>query len=233
MSPIDGASIVYFVLLTLFVVVLLPTIRRHWRENVIYEQNVHALIIIRQSLIFLFPLMLTILALGISFATQQLLSLIVLGVSISVFWITQLPLLTQAQLAIDFAVDQTDKFSKIVILESKSEHVQYTRIYNLGFSTLKDAKVIIYFENGIIIVPCPNEKYNELDFVKKFSTQKCNCAAMFAPKENFLTLPPQEWLIFPIIVQSPEKELVSRITIHFSSENSWGERIFTTTLKIN
>ncbi len=227
---------IYFRLLILFIIILLPKVRRDSKETVrYYENNLHIIVIIRQFLLFLLPLMLSLIFLGIPFTSEQLLSLIVLGLSINVFWVVQLPLLTKAQLIIDFSVDkigQGEKFGKDILLKTNTEHVIYTRIYNLGFSTLKNFAFLIYFEEGVEILPFGNKKYRELDFAKRFSIQKCHCGLLFPPTENFQTIPPQEWFVFPVIVKSSKSALERDVTILFNSENSWGQKRHIAKMKI-
>src|SRR3990170_7932723 len=86
----------YFKLLTILVFILSPMKRRDFRGKNGYESNLHIFVLIRQILLFLLPLMLSIVVLGVSFASDQLLSLVILWLSINVFWVVQLPLLTKA-----------------------------------------------------------------------------------------------------------------------------------------
>ena len=62
----------------------------------------------------------------------------------------------------------------------------------------------------------------DLDLKKKFSIQKIHGGAFFSPKDNFLTIPPQEVSIFPMYVKIPKRQKKGRMHIEFYSENSWG-----------
>jgi hypothetical protein len=212
----------YFVLLFHFILVLLPQVRRRLRTLSDYENNVHFFIIFRQILLFLAPLMVSIAIFDVATTLQQLTGLIVIGLSINVFWVVQLPLLTKAQLSIDFGINQLENFYPTISLCAETEYVIYTRIYNTGFSTLKNAMVLIYFGKGFEIIPAEDPKYDNIDFKKYFSVQKGNCGVGFVPTRNFQTLTPQEWFIFPVIVKSPKKQEMPTVEIQLSSENSWG-----------
>jgi hypothetical protein len=177
--------------------------------------------------------MLSIAILGVSFASNQLLSLFVLGLSINVFWVVQLPLLTKAQLLIDFGIDTVEKFDSKISLNTSSEHIIYTRIYNLGFSTLKNATVLFYFGRDFEIIPFSDLRYRGLDFEKRFTIQKGNSGVLFTPKDNYQTIPPQEWFLFPVIIKTPKHELDSRAEIQFYSENSWGLTKYPASIKIS
>jgi hypothetical protein len=218
---------IYFAILLLLAFILSPKRRRHFKGKSGYENNLHILVIFRQVFLFFLPLMLSITFLGVAFTLEQLLSLLVLGLSINVFWIIQLPLLTRAQLFVDFSVDQLNDFDTNIILTPKTKHVIYGRIYNLGFSTLKNGTVLIYFgdqfeKSKCNIIPSDKEEYSNLEFRRRFGIQKAHAGVSFSPKENFLTMPPQEWFIFPIIVEISDCELDSNIEVQFYSENSWG-----------
>lgn len=218
---------VYFAFLIILIFLLSPKTRRKLKDKNDYESNLHSFVLFRQILLFLLPLMLSIAIFGVSFTYDQLLPLIVLGLSINVFWVIQLPLLTKAQLAIDFSVDQINDFDSGITLTPKTKQTIYTRIYNLGFSTLKNATVLIYFgdqfeKSKCRIIPSDTEEYNKKEFKKCFRIQKAHAGVSFTPTENFLTMPPQEWFIFPVIVEISECELDSKVVVQFYSENSWG-----------
>jgi hypothetical protein len=222
----------YFALLLILVFILSPKRRRYLKNKNGYEDNLHILVMSRQILLFFLPLMLSVTFLGAVFTLEQLLPLLVLGLTINIFWIIQLPLLTKAQLFIDFSVGDLDHFNSNLLLKPSNERLIYTRIYNMGFSTLKNATVLIYFGNDFEIIPCTDAKYKGLDFEKKFTIQKQHSGAIFTPKDNFQTLVPQEWFLFPVIIKTP-KELLdnSKFTIQFYSENSWGLTKYIATIK--
>jgi hypothetical protein len=166
-------------------------------------------------------------------ALKQFPALIALGLSIIIFWIVELPLLTKADISVTFGVDdgnaiaEEDYVSKIV-LDPEKENIVNTRVQNLGFSTLKNAVVEIYFgDTGLDVVPCDDPRYSRLDFPKKFSIQKTHCGILFTPKHNFQTIPPQEVLVFQTIVRvlkniQKGEVKIGKAEIQFSSENSWG-----------
>jgi len=218
---------VYFALLIILIFLLSPKIRRKMKDKSDYERNLHGLVLFRQILLFFLPLMLSVAIFGVSFASDQLLSLVVLGLSINVFWVVQLPLLTKAQLSIDFSVDQINDFDSGITLTPKTKQTIYTRIYNLGFSTLKNGTVLMYFgdqfeKSKCRIIPSDNKEYDKKEFKKRFSIQKAHAGVSFSPRENFLTMPPQEWFVFPVIVEISDCKLDSKVEVQFYSENSWG-----------
>ncbi len=215
-------EIAYFNFLILLLIILSSKARLWLKTDKKYEDNLHILVLFRQILVFLFPVMFCWVVFGSSFVISQLTSLFVLGLSINVFWLIQLPLMTKAKLYIDFSVDSIKDFNKKIILKTDTEHLIYTRIYNLGFHTLKNALILIYFREGFEIIPHNDPKYDILDFKKTFTIQKCNYGASFSPLQNFQTMPPQEWFLFPLIVKTPKDNLDRDIEIQVHSENSWG-----------
>ena len=217
----------YFILLAIILYLLSPKMTRKLKYEGYYRENLHKFVLFRQILLFFLPLALSLVIFGVSFVYEQLFSLIILGLSINVFWVIQLPLLTKAQLSVDFSVDQVDKFSSGLTLIPKIKQVVYVRLYNLGFSSLKNGTVLIYFgeqfkTSKCTIVPCDDHEYDKLDFKKCFSIQKVHAGVLFTPKDNFLTIPPQEWFVFPVVVDIPQCKLDSKVKVQFYSENSWG-----------
>ena len=216
------AEILYFNFLILLLIILSSKARLWLKTEAKYEDNLHILVLFRQILVFIFPVMLCLVIFGNAFVISQLTSLFVLGLSINVFWLIQLPLMTKAKLYIDFSVDGIKDFKTVINLKTDTEHIIYTRIYNLGFHTLKNALILIYFREGFEITPYNDPIYADLDFKKIFSVQKCNFGAAFSPNQNFQTLPPKEWFLFPLGVKTPKHNLDRNIEIQLHSENSWG-----------
>lgn len=177
------------------------------------------------------------LVLGTSFTTAQLATLVALGLSITVFWIVELPLLTKAKIFITFgvddgnAIDEKDYIDKIV-LNPEKKNVINTRVQNLGSSTLKNATIAIYFGEGFEVVPCKDPKYTHLDFPKKFSIQKHKGGVVFSPNDNFQTISPLMTFVFQTIVRAPKNMQSGKVTIYFSSENSWGAKEITADIEI-
>lgn len=221
---------VYIALLFATVSLLSPWVRRLLRNERWYEDNLHIAVIFRQILLFLAPLAFSTALLGIDFSSKQLLTLFVLGLSITVFWVVQLPMLTKANILVTFGVDEREYAPKIVFNEG--EHLVNTRIHNLGFSTLKNSTVEIYFGDGFEVVPCSDPRYAGLDFAKRFTIQKVHSGILFAPNDNFQTLPPQEVFIFPCIIQVLKAKQKGRVTIQFFSENSWGMTVIKAPIEI-
>ena len=133
-----------------------------------------------------------------------------------------MPLLTKAHFEIDFRVDNAKDFSPKLTIEANTEQIIQTRIYNLGFSTLKNASIVIYFGKKFEILPFSDAKYIDIDFKKEFTVQKESGGAIFRPNKNFQTILPQMWLTFPVVVKVPNFEAPSKVIILVSSENSWG-----------
>jgi hypothetical protein len=217
-----AALLVYFFFLSISIYFLWPPIRNKLRPIRRYKKNLHYTVIARQILLFFAPTAFAALVLDSPTVSQQLTALFALGLSIEVFWIAVFPQLTKAQLFIDFRVDNIGDFTPEIILAANTEHLVATRIYNMGFSTLKNAMVLLYFGSGFEIVPFANSKYRGLDFEKEFTIQKENCGVLFVPTKNYQTIPPQEWFLFPVIVKSPNVKQDCKITLQFASENSWG-----------
>ena len=216
-------------------------LREHRKDNGFFEEKLHMFFWVRQLLFLFFPLMLSIFILGFFKQGEQLLailsdhflSLIVLGLSVNVFWIIQLPLVTKANLVVDFSVDKIGDFNEDEItLTTDTKHVVYTRIYTAGYSNLKNCVILLYFQKDVGIIPSDNSEYENYDFVKKFSAQKCQCVILFDPLKNFQTIPPQEWFLFPVILKTQKSELKQDITLLFNSESSWGQTKHVTKMKI-
>ena len=223
---------VYFIFLWQSIYFLLPPIRNALRTERRYEKNLHYIVIMRQILLFFAP---TAVFASISIQTtlEQLTALFALGLSIDVFWVAVFPQLTKAQLFIDFRVDNSGDFKPKIVLDANTEHLVETRIYNLGFSTLKSAMVLVYFGNSFEILPFSDHRYTELDFKKEFTIQKENQGVLFVPSKNYQTIPPQEWFLFPVIIKSPNAKQNRQVTFQLASENSWGltEQHFTVQIK--
>ena len=226
----------YFGLLIALICFLLKPFRLHWYRKKEYnkrksrfEEKIHTFFWVRQLLFLFFPLMLSILVLGffksgeqlLAILSDHLLSMIVLGLSVNVFWIIQLPLVTKANLVIDFSVDKIGDFNENKItLTADSKHVVYTRIYNAGYSILKNCVILIYFEKNVEIIPSAHPTYDQYDFVKQFNIQKGQCGVLFDPLKNFQTVPPQEWFVFPVVLKTSKNEDEQDITVLFNSESS-------------
>ena len=188
-------GILYFVVLLQVIYFLSPQTRRIQRVDPKYESNLHYVIICRQIMLFLSPFFIVYYFWRQSLALEFFVGLIALGLTINIFWVVQVPQLTKANLYIDFSVDCINKFKPKLWLKPDTEYTIYTRVYNLGFHTLKNALVLKYFKKGFEVIP-DGEKYEDVDFHKEFSVQKCNYGASFPPNKNYQTIPPQEWFIF-------------------------------------
>jgi len=188
-------------------------------------------VLFRQILVFLFPSIVAIAlveaqVLPIS-ALNQFPTLIALGLSIIIFWVVELPLLMKADIIVTFGVDDGNDIAEAgyinkIVLDVEKENIVNIRVHNLGFSTLKNAMIEIYFGDGFEVVPWDYKRYKRLDFNKKFSIQKTHCGVVFTPNDNFQTIPPQEILVFQTIMRKPKNMQKGEVTIQFSSENSWG-----------
>jgi len=225
--------VAYIILFVSFTVLLSSKIRRYFRKKPWYKYQLNIFLLIRQILFFLLPLWIaTVIAtatIGATSALNQLPALIALGLSIIVFWVVELPLLMKADILVTFGVDDGNaiperKYSDKLVLVAEEDNIVNTRIHNMGFSTLKNARIEIYFGDGFEVVPFADARYRNLDFTKKFSVMKTNCGVIFSPMDSFQTLPPQEVFIFQTIVHPPRKLLRETVIVHFASENSWGLR---------
>lgn len=235
------AIVSYFSAFGIFFTLLLKPIRLAFyaAENKFYRKKLHLFFILRQFLIFIFPLMFFITFLCcvcprtefFTILSDNFLSLIVLGLAINVFLIVQLPLLNKSNVVIDFSVDNVNDFKEDIELKSNTEQIIYCRIYNSGYSILKNSVILIYFKQGIEIIPYSKVNYEQLDFQKKFSTQECHSGALFAPLENFQTIPPQEWFVFPLKVK-PLYRIISFATVLVNSDTSWGQSEYIRKMKI-
>ena len=83
--------------------------------------------------------------------------------------------------------------------------------------------ILIYFGKDFTIFSCDDEKYKNMDFCKHFSIQKENGGVAFMPThDNYQSIPPQEWFIFPVILKTPKELRNLTVEIQTYSENSWG-----------
>jgi hypothetical protein len=230
MSALSLSLAAYFTVFGFFVILLLPQTRHALREEPWYKNNLNFFLLIRQILLFLFPLWAATVTVGATWVSNQLLTLVALGLSIIIFWIVELPLLMKADILVTFGVDDgnaiaEDDYVSKIRLDPEKENIVNTRVQNLGFTTLKNALVEIYFgDTGLEVVPCDDPRYVGLDFPKRFSIQKTHCGILFTPKDNFQTIPPQEVMIFQTILRKPINTQKGEVIIQFSSESSWGLR---------
>lgn len=164
-----------------------------------------------------------------SIELEHFIASLVLGLSILIFVSTQIPLLMKAHLLINFTVDGKGSGSRINF-RSGETHTVEVLIRNFGFSTYKNFVAKIYFGPDFKIIPYNHSKYKDLDFKKEFSIQKKHGGAMFTPKETFLTIPPQEVYIFPLIIKAPDEGKEYRLHIEFNAENTWGMNVIYKTI---
>ena len=229
--------VLYITPLMIFVIMLYPHIRRKLKEISLYdrkkkfahlyERYLHHLVLLRQVLLFSAPLVIPSI-IDFSVASKYFPSLILVGLSLIVFVSIQLPLLMRAHILVNFQIN--GKVYPSAISFKPREHEEDStlveaRIYNLGFSTYKNFVAIFYFGPEFEIVPCKDSKYDHLDFhfKKEFSIQKIHGGVLFSPKDNFLSIPPQEVFIFPMYIKVPKEEKEGIMTIEFYSENTWGK----------
>jgi len=242
--------LVYFVLLAHFIYLTLPSIRKKHKsfkpyppreegEN-FYEKNLLYFVITRQILLFVLPLAIGVIILNDNF-TSQLSSFFVLGLSINVFWVVQLPLLTKANLHVTFTskpfdeksesfeLQNDEKYTGSIVLKRDKLNRVVCAIYNLGFHTYKNALVILYFGEECEIIPCDDQVFKDrlqvLDFFKKYSVQKKHGGAAFNPKDNYITIPPKEVFLFDVLVKVQKEPIRKFVTLEFSSETSWGKTV--------
>jgi hypothetical protein len=230
------AVFVYFLILGSLVLLLVAPLRYRYYHKLSttnnnsvkkilgkYEENIHVLLIARQGFLFLLPLFVVLGIFGVEIAKEQLTSLFVLGLSINVFCAAYLSTLTKAKLYVDFGIDKLSDLTREITIEAESEHVIYFRLYNLGFTTLKNSSILVYFGEGFEILPCEFYKYVGLGYRKYFTVQKENGGAAFMPNhDNYQSIPPQEWFLFPLIVKAPKINVQRVAEIQVFSENSWG-----------
>jgi len=219
---------------TIFIIILLPWVRRKLKEIDLsdngrkkkiadfYETHLHLLVLVRQILLLLIPTaVVMVLPTAVSILSKHFLSLIVSGLSILIFVSIQLPLLMKAHILITFKIDGEEQSSRINFRSGKTTYVE-SGIHNLGFSTYKNFTIVFYFGGDFEILPYDDPLYTALDFKKKFHVQRRHGGILFNPKDNFLTIPPQEVFVFPMWVKVPNKEKEGKMEILFFSENTWG-----------
>jgi len=189
--------------------------------HILYETQLHNLVLTRQVLSFLLPTaFLVVLLPPASLEPEHFLGSFVFGLSILIFMSMQLPSLMKAQLHIAFRID--GKYARTIKLESGRTHKVECEILNLGFHTYKNFTIKFYYGKKFKIVPSDYRGYKDLDFKKQFSIQKRLGGVMFTPKDNFLTIPPQEVYIFPMYVTAPKEKGEYKLKILFNAENTWG-----------
>jgi hypothetical protein len=220
---IQISGLIIITLSAILIIILWPWTRRKFRENrskmknaELYETHLHKLVLGRQILLFLLPTA----VLMVSTRLEHLFSSIVLGLSILIFVSIQLPLLMKAHIHITFNID--GKWTRRISLRPEQTHKVEVAIQNLGFSTYKNFVAKFYYGKEFKILPNNYRGYKDLDFGKEFSVQKRHGGVMFTPKENFLTIPPQEVYIFPMYVKAPKEEREYKLKIEFNAENTWG-----------
>jgi hypothetical protein len=126
----------------------------------------------------------------------------------------------RAQLYVRFRID--GKYVKTIKLHSGKTHKIECEIQNLGFHTYKNFVIKFYFGEKFKIMPSNYRGYKDLDFGKEFGIQKRYGGVIFTPKDNFLTVPPQEVYVFPMYVKAPNEEERYTLTVQFNAENTWG-----------
>jgi len=227
MMLIQFLGCVLIALWATFIIILWPYSRRKLREcrfAGFYEKHLHSFVLARQILLFFFPIaVLMALSPVVPIKLEYFLGSVVFGLSTVIFVSIQLPLLMKAHLRVSFRIDD-GKWVKTINLRAGETHKVEFAIENLGFSTYKNFSIIFYFGPKFEVLPPSHPKYmrKHLDFKKEFSIQQQHGGAMFSPKENFLTIPPQEVFIFPIFIKAPKKEDKYPLTIQFFAENTWG-----------
>jgi len=241
---------IYLVIVALFLFFLCPPVRKYlyekWHETKYfqfivdrYEGHLHALVVLRLILLSLAPIMVSLVTFRLHTTINQLFTLVLMGVSIAAFWVVELPLLTKANIDVTFATalsndanfnDQIFRWRPRWLSEAtfmpEKEHFLVVRVYNLGFHTYENASVTVYPPKEFEIIP-NDKKYANIDFFKPFKVQKSYNGVRFTPTDdNFQSIPPQESLLFPILLKLPERasnqNVNAKIVTEFSSDNSWG-----------
>jgi len=126
----------------------------------------------------------------------------------------------KAHIRVTFNID--GKWTRRINLRPGQTHKVEVAIQNLGFSTYKNFVAKFYYGKEFKILPNNYRGYKDLDFRKEFSIQERHGGIMFTPKENFLTIPPQEVYVFPMYVKTPKEEKEYKLKIEFNAENTWG-----------
>jgi len=157
MSILDLSLAAYFITFSFFFGLLLPQVRRALRKEPWYDKSLNYFLLTRQILFFLFPLWAAAIIVGLNGVLNQLLTLVALGLSITIFWVIEFPLLMKPDILVTFGVDEGNaqgdaipegKFIEKLVLSSEKDNIVNTRIRNMGFSTLKNSRIAIYFGDG-------------------------------------------------------------------------------------
>ena len=165
------------------------------------------MVLLRQILIFFAPLAVSIFLFGTDFSSKQVLPLLVLGLSITGFSVVELPMLVKAN------IDAT--CACVTVMSNKEEYLLVnTRIYNLGFNTLKNSTIAVYFGECFKVIPYNEALYLDVDFAKQFKIHKphyCDSETLakkkteefgkeevlFTPNNNFKTSRLKNLSIYP------------------------------------
>lgn len=188
-----------------------------------YEGYLYILVITRYIFLFFSPIAFFSIV-NFSVVLEHSLTLMLGGLSLVIFMSTQLPQLMKAHILVTFTVNGKMFDSPIVFESDEEETLVQGNIYNLGFSTYKNFVVIFYFGKEFGIIHHENKIYEKLQehFKKNFKIQKIHGGALFDPKDNFLSITPQEVYIFPMYIKVPKKKKQGKMSIVFYAENAWG-----------
>lgn len=219
----------------------------------IYEKLLRALYIM--AFVFLFILPLAIAAFFTNIRDQNVfLNLILIGFAIVTFSAIEMPALTKPNFFISILEDCLDEKECTLKSEKKpSDPCKYKdgkvckkderclraevgkrvilfRVVNLNLHTLKNCAAIFIFPRNIELIDYNDPINSDEDFKKKYIIQERNNACLFSPRDNYLSFPPTNCIIFPVVVNIKQKDETHKIGIEFFSESTWGSS--SDTLKI-
>jgi len=247
-SPQMVGSIIVFFSVIMFILTINPVRKRfyalsfehRWKKirkiGEIYENGLRKMYILRLCLSFFLPVSIAFIS-PFVLDSNLILSLLVMGLGLVAFSIIELPSLTEPHIFTSVIEGCQAKNFKCEYKEGKSckarenrleisikeKRIIFFRLQNLSLHTLKNCTVWFTLPENFKISEIQARK--NVDFFKKYSIQKRNNAVKFSPTDNYLSVSPDDCLVFPIEaeVEKPNDNWKShRIEIQIASETTWG-----------
>lgn len=190
-----------------------------------YEKYLHQIYLCRFIFMFFFPSAVVILFFGVEVTSKQFLNLLVMGLALVTFASIEHPLLTKPNVFITMLPTEKKSYREehefSICVRAGEEKLLMFRVVNLGFHTIKNCTAIFYFHDGSKPLEDPR-LYNQVDFKKIFSIQRKNKGILFSPLNNFISIPPQEVVVFPVWIKASDAKGKGDVEVQIYSESTWG-----------